>query len=303
MKRITIISTIMSIVATATAMTVSAQADYKFGKVTRAELERTDYPAIADGAAAIVIDELNDLLLSTDKTHPENERYYNVDRIVTRKIKILKPEGLSQASVSIVYHTGDNEYLEGCKKDDIDAYSYKLVDGRIVKKRLKDGDIRTERISDTSTRVTFTVPDAEVGGIIEYKYPKYILAFDTRAIDLAMFRDIPSLSSKIQIYVYDNKYEDCFQLMKLGTAPVRTLSGKRARQCRSIRTATPPTRHTGGAGDGFRSIFVYGGGRTMSITCPYYEFSATNLAAADPHEDAAGVRIVLSDGENGIGSE
>ena len=293
----------MSIVATATAMTVSAQADYKFGKVTRAELERTDYPAIADGAAAVVIDELNDLLLSTDKTHPENERYYNVDRIVTRKIKILKPEGLSQASVSIVYHTGDNEYLEGCKKDDIDAYSYKLVDGRIVKKRLKDDDIRTERISDTSTRVTFTVPDAEVGGIIEYKYPKYILAFDTRAIDLAMFRDIPSLSSKIQIYVYDNKYEDCFQLMKLGTAPVRTLSGKRARQCRSIRTATPPTRHTGGAGDGFRSIFVYGGGRTMSITCPYYEFSATNLAAADPHEDAAGVRIVLSDGENGIGSE
>ena len=39
----------------------------------------------------------------------------------------------------------------------------------------------------------------------------------------------------------------------------------------------------------------------MSITCPYYEFSATNLTAADALEDVTGVRIVLSDGENDIG--
>ncbi len=99
MKLISIISAIMSIVATA--ISASAQTDYKFGKVTRAELERTDYPAMVDGADAVVLDELSDLLLSTDKTYPQNERYYNVDRIVTRKIKILKPEGLSQATVSI----------------------------------------------------------------------------------------------------------------------------------------------------------------------------------------------------------
>ena len=301
MKRFTYFSLAVLALTSIAAISASAQTDYKFGKVTRAELERTDYPAIVDGADAVVLDELNDLLLSTDKTYPQNERYYNVDRIVTRKIKILKPEGLSQATVSIVYHTGDNEYLEGCKKDDIDAYSYKLVDGKIVKKRLKDNDIDMERLSDTSTKVTFTVPDAEVGGIIEYKYPKYILAFDTRAIDLAMYRDIPSLSSKIQIYVYDNKYDDCFQLMKLGNTPIATKSGRRVKMYRSIRTATPPTRHISGTNGSFRSIFVYGGGRTMSITCPYYEFSATNLTAADALEDVTGVRIVLSDGENDIG--
>ena len=66
MKRITIISTIMSIVATATAMTASAQADYKFGKVTRAELERTDYPAIADGADAVALEDRTDLLIIAD---------------------------------------------------------------------------------------------------------------------------------------------------------------------------------------------------------------------------------------------
>ena len=82
MKLISIISAIMSIVATA--ISASTQTDYKFGKVTRAELERTDYPAMVDGADAVVLDELNDLLLSTDKTYPQNERYYNVDRIVAR---------------------------------------------------------------------------------------------------------------------------------------------------------------------------------------------------------------------------
>ena len=85
MKRFTYFSLAILALTSIAAISASAQTDYKFGKVTRAELERTDYPAMVDGADAVVLDELSDLLLSTDKTYPQNERYYNVDRIVTRK--------------------------------------------------------------------------------------------------------------------------------------------------------------------------------------------------------------------------
>ena len=63
MKRLAFLSLAVLALTSIAATSASAQADYKFGKVTHAELERTDYPAIADGAAAVVIDGLTDVVV------------------------------------------------------------------------------------------------------------------------------------------------------------------------------------------------------------------------------------------------
>ena len=72
-----------------TATSASAQADYKFGKVTRAELERTDYPAIADGADAVALEDRTDLLIIADSCFDAKfdtfARFYYSHRKVIRK--------------------------------------------------------------------------------------------------------------------------------------------------------------------------------------------------------------------------
>jgi len=105
MKRFTYFSLAILALTSIAAISASAQTDYKFGKVTRAELERTDYPAIVDGADAVALEDLTDLLIIADSCFDAKfdafARFYYSHRKVIRKIKILNSDGLKYANIKI----------------------------------------------------------------------------------------------------------------------------------------------------------------------------------------------------------
>jgi len=150
---------------------VSSQ-NFKFGKVSKKELEETSHPEEKDANAAILYRKLKTTFDFT------NEQGFtgNIER--RERIKIYNKDDNEWTTVSVFLYKGENnkdEVLKGLK-----AYTYNY-DGSIEKIKLTKKEIFEEEVSDTYTKVTFTMPNIKNGSIIEYEYnikTPYINTFD-----------------------------------------------------------------------------------------------------------------------------
>lgn len=134
---------------------------YKFGKIDKSELEMVSYEA--DTAAAAVV------LYHDGYTSYEyimNE--FRVSTTVSKRIKILTPEGVDKATVSIAYYYRDPSLEERIEK--LEAYSYNLENGKVVKTKLEKKYIFDEKISDYYKQRKFAIPNVKAGSVIEYRY-------------------------------------------------------------------------------------------------------------------------------------
>ncbi|MDR0755199.1 MAG: DUF3857 domain-containing protein [Prevotellaceae bacterium] len=169
---------------------VSAQ-DFsqKFGKITKDELEMTVYDKAPDAEAVILYENV--------------DIYYNIFNTVNIvydykiKVKILKKEGTSWGDGEIIlYNRGSaDEFLSGLK-----ASSYNLVNGKMVESELKKDYIFKEKMDERRTRVKFSIPEVQVGSVIEYKYQitsDYIFSIP----DLNVQHSIPVIYSKFNVTV------------------------------------------------------------------------------------------------------
>ena len=198
MKKILLLLAIVAV-----ALTAEAQESFKFGKVTKADLQKTDYH-IAAGADAVVLDELQQTYLwrtSQDRNwlFKENGHISYSHTTISRKIKILRPEGSRCAKVAIECFYADKEKYPAHTVEyisAIEAYSYTLVDGNVVKKRLQDQDVKAKILNDTTALVEFTIPNVQSGSIIEYEYSLLKSSVRNYRIDFDLQRDIPVLSTK-----------------------------------------------------------------------------------------------------------
>lgn len=140
---------------------INAQwSNYKFGKISKQELEMTRYP--------------NDTAASAVVLYHDGQTYYqtfnNQFRIVTeisKRIKILKPEGVDVANIS---------FRLACSRSACDVYekleanAYNLENSKVVRSRLDKKYIFEEKASDYLKLVKFAIPNAVAGTVIEYKY-------------------------------------------------------------------------------------------------------------------------------------
>ena len=238
MKRLASLSLAVLALTSIAATSASAQADYKFGKVTRAELERTDYPAIADGADAVVIDGLTDVVVV--QWNRDQAITYEVNTEISRKIKILTEEGAEkQARVTIDLGSADG-YTEDCAKASIKAVSYTLVDGDIVETEINKSDIKYVRHPDDTACLEFLVPNTVAGSVIEYTYVKRASIknggskriTDSGFMIFPMQHDIPALRSRCSVAV-GTIPAGCgsFASFKEGAHPVKS---KRAKITKSV---------------------------------------------------------------------
>lgn len=130
--------------------------DYRFGKVSEEELRMEVYEPDPEAAAVIL--------------YEENNLHYNISPDLKRildyqvRIKILKPEGTSQADVSLPYIIQKENY------SGLDVFAYNLVDGKIVKTPLKKQYVFREQVSDDKRLLKFSVPEVRAGTVIEYRY-------------------------------------------------------------------------------------------------------------------------------------
>jgi len=135
--------------------------DYDFGKVSKEELMESFNPLDSSASATYLYKKRR-----TFFEYNQSEGFQQVTEIHNR-IKIYNQEGFNYATKEI------NVYKNNSEKEKVmslKAYTYNLVDNKIVEDKLsKDGIFETE-LSDFYNQTKFTMPNIKEGSVIEYKY-------------------------------------------------------------------------------------------------------------------------------------
>ncbi|MDO5972282.1 DUF3857 domain-containing protein [Flavivirga aquimarina] len=135
--------------------------DYKFGKISKKELEEAFNPLDSSANATYLYK-----YRRTFFEYSEQEGFQLISEIHER-IKIYNQEGFSYATNQVSLYKNGNE-----KEDvsSIKAYTYNLSEGKIEETKLtKQGIFKTEK-SKYFNEIKFTMPNIKEGCVIEYKY-------------------------------------------------------------------------------------------------------------------------------------
>lgn len=114
------------------------------------------------------------------------------------RTKILKPEGTKHANIDITYYSPENKNVfDELSNLKIRVFS-KNEKGKVVRKNVSTAKFVSERVDNNYLVMHVTVPEVQVGSIIEYQYeitsPRPMFLYDW------VFQDcIPTVRSKFDI--------------------------------------------------------------------------------------------------------
>jgi hypothetical protein len=177
---------LLTLTLLACAKDLFAEIKYKYGKVGLDELQMKIYPNDSSAQAVVLYEEgytsyvyRNDFIVQTE---------------VKSRIKILKPEGTSKATITIpIYKRGRTEETVS----NIEAYAYNLENGQIAKTKLEKSNIFEEKISERYYHVKLAIPNVKEGTVIEYKF----------TLNSPFYYDIPDWVFQKDIPVQQGSYE------------------------------------------------------------------------------------------------
>jgi len=133
---------------------LSAQSPYPFGTVSMADMEMTEYEQDKEAEAVYLFDwgqaKINAL---ADKPLTVTKHY---------RIKILKPQGLDQASIKLTYFS--------TRIPNLKASTFNLVNGKIEETPVNKKDIYVEKKSANSYTISFAFSNVKMGSVIECSY-------------------------------------------------------------------------------------------------------------------------------------
>ena len=179
---------IVSILAAILALAVSSHAqgyNPKFGKVSQEEVSMATCP-IEPEAGALYIFDYGDITYSNR---------FEVAYDVYVRIRIFKKDAVGLADVEVPY-VDDLDLSESVRG--IEANTYNMVDGKMVKTEMSKKNIFREKVSDGLSVVKFSLPEVREGSVIEYKYTLSTPSL-SRIPDLDIQRDYPVLHSHKEV--------------------------------------------------------------------------------------------------------
>ncbi|GLB51130.1 hypothetical protein NBRC110019_01690 [Neptunitalea chrysea] len=133
---------------------------YKFGHVSKEELQEVSYPTDADAEAAILYNYRDSYIFTTTSTIELTTEVY-------KKIKIYNKEGFDWATQTVYL------YKSGSSKEQISkikAVTYNLDGTKINETKLDKDQIFKKEFSYRLDEVTFTLPNVKEGSVIEIEY-------------------------------------------------------------------------------------------------------------------------------------
>jgi hypothetical protein len=163
-------------------LSVLAQQDFKFGKVSKEAVKEKLYPLDSTADAAYLYK-----YRRTYFEYNKNKGFMMVSEIKER-IKIYTKEGFRKATKSIVYYkpeSGDNEKITSIK-----GYTFNLKDGKIDKQKLSKSSIFDEQLTKYRSSVKITFPNIKEGAVIDLEY-KIESPYDRVVDDVNYQFDIP----------------------------------------------------------------------------------------------------------------
>ena len=172
------------------AYTANAQ-DFKFGKITKEELQEKVY-AKDSSASAVVLNRYVRVYYKYVQSAG-----FQVIRQVHEKVKIYNKEGFDYATVSEKLYQGDSnsESFSSLK-----ANTYNLVDGAVVKTKLKGSDTFMEELSKYYNEKKFTLPNLKEGSVVEYQY-QVSSPFAYSIDEIALQYDIPIQEQEVTVAI------------------------------------------------------------------------------------------------------
>lgn len=130
----------------------------KFRKIDKDELEEKVHPRDTEAEAAIL-----HTYGRRFYTFNNNEGWFKLNTYVHQRIKIYNQDGLSWADFQIPY-SSDGSFSK------FRAFTYNLVDGKVVETKLENNEIFTEEFGKHFKRRKFAMPAAAPGSIIDIEY-------------------------------------------------------------------------------------------------------------------------------------
>ncbi len=162
---------------------------YKFGKVSKEELQKTVYEKDSSANAVVLYD--------------ERKVYYeyiqgNGFRLVTdiyKRIKLYNKDGFEYGNDEVFLYKNrkNEEKITGLK-----GITYLLENGKIKETKLKKDGIFKSNFSETLNQVKFTMPSLKEGAVIEYKY-KILSPFIANIDKIYLQENIPIKQQKIEV--------------------------------------------------------------------------------------------------------
>ncbi|WP_298418520.1 DUF3857 domain-containing protein [uncultured Kordia sp.] len=139
---------------------VTAQ-NFKFGKVSIAELEESKHPLEADANAAMLYNKIRTEIRYIQR------KGFQVETTVHRRIKIYNKDGFNWANHEMRLYRR-NSTRE--KISDLKGYTYNVVDGKVEKTKLRSDGIFKEHVSENIDLEKITMPNIKEGSVVEYEY-------------------------------------------------------------------------------------------------------------------------------------
>jgi len=290
MKRTIITLAIMMVAVTIVPAT--AQKDYKFGKVTKAELLRTDFPDIADGAKMVVLNEYieanlwkrKEFLGKSDATGEllTTETVRTIDFCSTKRIKIIEPE--ASGNTEITFTLASNEALLSKR---IKVVHYALRNNKLIRHKFSVKELKQTMFSDSSINYSFVIPDTKISDIFEFTYSKIIDLTEADMYDLPLQQDIPVLGIQCDlatpIIYYWDAVKDPKKIFRTGKYPIseRRTIGTRMYSTKLLTLDIFHKTFNKSANNGSSDIFIY---------------EATNLPAITDESDGeiAKIRVIFN---------
>lgn len=130
----------------------------KFRKVSKEELEEKVHPRDNEAEAAILYNYGRRFY-----TFNNNEGWFKLNTYVHQRIKIYNQEGLSWADFQLPY-AAEGSFSK------FRAFTYNLVDGKVVETKLENNAIFTEEFGKIWKRRKFAMPAVSPGSIIDIEY-------------------------------------------------------------------------------------------------------------------------------------
>ncbi len=139
------------------AVQLHAQKSFKFGKISKSELTKTE-SKISPDAHAEVLGEYGKLFF----TYNSNRGIYFVLKY-TKRIKIYDESGYDYANVSIPIYDGTGTAKESVKS--LKGNVYNLVNGIVEKTSISKTDILEEEVTTKYTLKKVTFPKVKAGSV------------------------------------------------------------------------------------------------------------------------------------------
>lgn len=190
-----------------TCASLAQRPNIKYGNVPKEDLLMTVYPK--DSSADAVI--LSELGTVTYSYHASSG--LTIMRTVHRRIKILKKTAYEWATASeMTYRRSSTatEYLTGLK-----GATYNLVNGAVQVDKLTKDAIFEVKKDEHTTETKFTLPNVQVGSVIEYSYT-VTSDFDTNIPSWRFQHSIPTVWSEYKVDIPSFYY---FRLITQGYEP------------------------------------------------------------------------------------